>query len=353
MTTNAKLAFNLQTGSYLADINVLPGVNLDLKGLLSGSNPLPQIDLKEVLSNLPGLRSSVQSDYSNVRTAAFNHSAGGSVFFASKQFTDWASAETLLNLAGKAFLTGGKGALSEIAAHVLPELNDIYVWLKNNAAADAPRLAVQILQAILSGQDFTTPSLTFKIVSVDYTTTFGVSGILGTALEALHQEKEVAVASTHKAFVLSWTGGGGIDLKNVIDNVAANSLKGGFEPFLESMLQVNVDSKLRTLLEFAVSGGSGLDQIVKEKISNLLSISSKDLSNIYQPGSPIIDMKGTELAERLRSAMLNLAFGNDRSVEVATLEFNLSTMSFSIEVAIRNKWDYSLSDVSRAISMLS
>jgi hypothetical protein len=363
VTTKGSLSFNLDTGAYAAKIELPAGVTLDtsaLKALMNGQFALPKVEPVQALSALGGLKTSVSSDYDQVQAKLFQQYGGGNVYLSTERFTDWASPENVAGTLGSGILTGGANAgqaLQEARDVVLGELGNIYTWLKHKAPQEAEATVAAALKGILTGQDVDTPYLALKFVDVNQSYTIGLGGAAATIADGLGAgSTSRTVTATHKGFALIWKGpGDSLDsLTNSLNSFDGASLEGkaDFTSMIGRLANRPELKGLGQLAEAVLSANPSAlaDQLVTTKLSSALGVTRSQLSQLYQPGNPIIDLKSTPLGAQLGKLLGNLAAGNEGSAQVTKLQFNLNTYEVTAEVTVRHRHSWgSVNDILKAV----
>ncbi len=360
-----KLSFNFATGGYYADFELLKGLKVDSEGfkaLMTGDFKLPEIDPMSALATLSGLKSSVTTNYESVRQSQYAASAGANVYFSSRRMTEWAGPGTVARAVAAAIAGASGQTLAEAKSHFSLELEDLATWLQQRGAEDAPKLAVQILHAVLNQTALNLPQLSVRFTPVDFTFNYSVGGAIGSAGSAAGVNTGTSVTVSHSAFAIVWKGSTGSDpLSASINNLQSLRLKGGMDDFnalaLRELKKLNLPGS-KFLKEVLLTGHAGvdsdnaLDKTVMNKLSDMLGVNATELLANYKKGNPIIDLSGnSRIKGKLTSQLEELAIGNKGSAEVTKLQFNLNTLSFEIEFVVHHKYaSGSLADIGKQIA---
>ncbi|MFO0999439.1 MAG: hypothetical protein U0936_03815 [Planctomycetaceae bacterium] len=360
-----KLSFNFATGGYYADFELLKGLKLDSEGfkaLMTGDFKLPEIDPMSAVASLSGLKTSVTTNYEQVRQSLYAAKGGPNVYFASKRFTEWAGPGTVTRAVAAALAGDGGIILEEAKSHFSLELEDLVTWLQQRGAKEAPKLAVQILRAIADQKSLQLPELTLEVANVDYTYKYAVDGAAGGAGVAAGVNANTSVTASHFGFAIIWKGlPSGDPLLASINNLQSMKLKGGMDDFnalaLKELDKLNIPGS-KFLKEILLTGHVGvdsdnaLDKTVMTKLSDMLGVDAAALMASYQKGNPIIDLsQNSTIKSKVTSQLGKLAIGNKGSAEVTKLQFNLNTMSFEVEFAVHHKFaSGSLADIGKQIA---
>ena len=363
VTTTGTLSFNLNTGSYSAAFQLPAGITLDtsaLKTLASGQFAVPSINPIQAVSAFEGLKTSVTTNYDQVRVGLYQQYGGGNVFFTSQRFTDWASPENAAATAATAVATGGStsGQIIQQAKDViLGELNGLYTWLQAKAPGEIQATLAAALQAMVTGQDVSTPYVAVKVVHVDETYSIGLGGpgsVLASGLGV--GTPSGSITSTHLGFAVIWKGPGDSlgTLTSELNKFNGASLSGqsGFATALSGLLNVSALKGLGPIVQAVLTGNpsAAVDSFVEGKLATVFGLTPTQLNQLYQPGNPIVDLRSTNLATRLSSFLGNFAVGNAGSVTLTKLQFNLNTDEIlaQVNVEARQNWG-SVSDILNAV----
>lgn len=347
-----KLSFNFATGSSYADFEILAGLKIsseDFKALMTGDFKLPEIDPLSAAASLTGLKSSVTTNYDEVREAEYEEHGGANVYFASKRFAEWAGPGTVARAVAAAVAGDGEQILAEAKSHLSLELEDLATWLQQRGATDAPKLAVQILRAIVDQSSLDLPELSVEFPSVNFTNHLSAGGAVGAAAGSVGVDASTSVTLSHMAFAIVWKGApGGDPLLDSINKFESMKLQGGMDDFnalaLQELDKLNLPGSdfLKEILltgHVGVDSDNALDKTVMNKFSELFGIDASELLAAYESGNPIIDLsQNSKIKDSLTSQLKKLAIGNDKSADVTTLQFNLNTMSFEVEFVVHHKY---------------
>ena len=357
-----KLSFNFATGSYYGDFEILAGLKIsseDFKALMTDNYKLPEIKPVEAAASLTGLKSSVTTNYDEVRQAQYDDHGGANVYFASKRFAEWAGPGTVARAVAAALAGDGGQILAEAKSHLSLELEDLAIWLQQRGAKDAPKLAVQILRAIVDQSFLDLPELSVEFSSVNFTNHLSAGGAVGAVAGAVGIEASVSATLSHMAFAIVWKSGSASDpLLDSINNFQSMKLQGGMDDFnalaLEELDKLNLPGSdfLKEILltgHVGVDSDNALDKTVMNKFSEMFGIDASELLAAYESGNPIIDLsQNSKIKDSLKSQLKKLAIGNDKSAELTTLQFNLNTMSFEVEFVVHHKYTSgSLADIGK------
>jgi hypothetical protein len=120
--------------------------------------------LEMVPNPIGGLVKTVPRDeYARIKSSYEEKYGAANVYFASKDFVDWASPETLARFIGEWIVTEGTATaeiLNEVQDHALQELDKVIGWLGTKVQNEAEQMAAQIL----TGQRVTWPQYDLKVV---------------------------------------------------------------------------------------------------------------------------------------------------------------------------------------------
>jgi len=360
VTTTGALTFNFDTGNYSASIKLPAGVTLDtnaLKTLMNGQLAAPKVEPIQAITAFAGLKTSVSSDYDAIWASFAKAYGGGNVYLSTTRFTDWASPENAAGTIGTAVVTGGATtgqAIQEAKNIIIGELGNIYTWLKHKAPQEAENLVAAALKSMVTGKAVTTPHLAVKFVNVNYKYTIGIGA--AQLAQGLGVSASKSITSVHKGFAVIWKGSGDSlsSLTNSLNLFSGAALSGKSDfAALIGRLANRTDLKgLGKLADaiFKTDSSALADQFVVSKLSSTLGISKAELQQLYQPGNPIIDLRATQLDERLTTLLGRLAAGNEGSLKVTKLEFNLNSYEFNAVIAIRHRHSWgSVNDILAAV----
>jgi|GEM_PF-2993997 len=359
-----KLSFNFATGGYYADFEILKGLKLDseaFKALMTGDFKLPEIDPLTAAASLSGLKASVTTNYETVRQDQYTEHGGANVYFSSKRLAEWAGPGTLARAIALAIAGDGGQILAEAKSHLSLELEDLATWLQQRGAKDAPKLAVQILRAIVNQAALDLPELRLEVTPVDFTYKYSAGGAVGAAGNAAGIDLSTSETISHFGFAIVWKGvPGGDPLQDSINNLQSMKLQGGMDDFnalaLAELDKLNLPGSelLKEVLltgHVGVDSDNALDNTVMNKLSDMLGVDAAALLENYEEGNPIIDLsQNSEIKASVVSQLSQLAIGNDKSAEVTKLQFNLNTMSFEVEFVVHHKFaSGSLADIGKQL----
>jgi hypothetical protein len=334
------------------------------KALMTGEFKLPEIDPMTAAASLSGLKTSVTTNYDDVRQAQYDEHGGANVYFASKRFAEWAGPGTLARAVALAVAGDGGQILAEAKSHLSLELEDLATWLKQRGAKDAPKLAVQILRAIANQSSLDLPELTLEVTPVDFTYHYSVGGAVGAAGGAVGADTSTSTRASHFGFTIVWNGTPGSDpLLDSINKMQSMKLQGGMDDFnalaLAEMEKLNLPGSelLKEVLltgHVGVDSDNALDKTVVNKLSGILGVDAAELIAEYKTGNPIIDLShNSRIKGSMVSQLDKLAVGNDGSAELTKLQFNLNTMSFEVEFVIHHKYaSGSLADIGKQLATM-
>jgi hypothetical protein len=363
LTTTGSLSANFGTGSYFAALDLGFGATLDteaLKSLTQGTIPIPNVNPLQAAAAALGFRLRESNGYQAARDA-FLAGSNGNAYFASERFVRWFSPENLLKQGAVAVATGGASTAStmrEMRAQLLLELNDIYSWLKVRGVQAAETLAGQVLGALVEGvlhgsaPNLSVPGLGLSVVGstvpFSYTPEFGITGLPSAVLQKLEPFKApLKVNSPHFAFgiVLSGLPSGGNVLQNEVNSFDQNklSLAGGLDAALGSIINSALQSAprdARQVLNRLLAGGFSstfAESAARDRLFAALGLSTAELKKNFHPGNPVIDLTNSPVAARLAQFLHPLAQGNEPSVTIDRLEFNLSGYTLNMKVTLRHR----------------
>jgi hypothetical protein len=369
-TTHGSLTANFQTGDYFGDLDFGFGATLstdDLKALLEGQFPIPNVDLVQGATAAVGVHSVVTSSYDSVRDSWLNQTVPGATYFSSERFVNWATPDKLLEYTGALAATDGAAlpfVLNDAKGQLLLELNNIYAWLRNVGASGGDLIGAAggllngMLQAMLHHQSATAFINSFPItitpvsVPVTYTEEVGFSGLPGLSALGIPSGPPLFTGVKQQlGFVIripNATSPAHFDSEiNSFDQTKlsqVSSIAQDFPAILQQALEHSSDSlvtKALRFLDFTSFANGFVDGFVRNKLFSLLHLNSSVLNQVYKPGSTILDLTHTSVADALRTQVLNqLGVGNEGGASVDQLQFNLDSDELSIKVTLhyRQSW---------------
>jgi outer membrane protein assembly factor BamD (BamD/ComL family) len=397
MITEGQLTLNLATGAYYADIVIPGGGKLDTQQIENAKTP--ELDYKETIrtaQRAAAFKIIVTNDYEQQRAKCIADAGQALVYFSSERFVKWACPETIASYVAKLIATQGstwKDIVKSIVNQLLLEYNDIVAWFTHAGTQAINTLAEAVVEALLfqTAPQIQSQNITFKWVDVTYT--YRLESRRGTELagkvlgavqgytshlreemggDSLNQVvpelfqlldgSKTEVKVPHKALVIIWSG--------IQDRSAW--LKEMANKFSEQKLGIDIDAPGRILEDFdtgvvfkevarRVSFNlpqnlekldrspvlqSLVDTSFRDKLVDLFGLSEADLLSMFVTGQQHIDLQGTPAAARLQTLFEKLTVGNEPSVDIQKLEFDISTYQLMMVVRSRHRhiWDLDNAD---------
>jgi len=136
-----------------------------------------------------------QNEYKRIRQSKWDKYGRDNVYFASKEFVNWASSARVATWIGTGILTAGASvslALAEVQSESMKELSAITIWLEAKGIENAESVA----KKILTGEKVDWPFIKVEWQSIKYEVRYKIAG------------KPVSpwISDRHAAFYLVWQG---------------------------------------------------------------------------------------------------------------------------------------------------
>jgi hypothetical protein len=161
-TMHGSFDYNVYSQQLTGTLDLGHGVTLDLTDVEEAL----QGDVTNLLEDVAGIQ----------RTSGYNdwiHSQPGqNIYYASQNFVDWAGPETVASWTAEAIATGGTSLASipaDVAAHLSAEASGIANWLSAKLGSAAADFANQVVNALASQQNISTPYFDIRWQKIDYT----------------------------------------------------------------------------------------------------------------------------------------------------------------------------------------
>lgn len=157
-------------------------------------------DLVAIVESIPNpsafsrlYRKDHRNEYDRIKQSYINRYGAGNVYFASRKFTEWASADTLARYLGQSFFSSGTASASlmrQISSQSTKEGMAIINWLEKKGVSNARNIAANIL----SGRRLEYPFLAVKWQTVGYFNRVRIA----------NRPVSLWVKSTHGSFAIVW-----------------------------------------------------------------------------------------------------------------------------------------------------
>ncbi|WP_149498983.1 FG-GAP-like repeat-containing protein [Roseiconus lacunae] len=391
MRSDLAMSLNMSNGSYHVEMDFVPGLTLtnqDLKTLLSGAIPVPNVDVVEAGAIAAQGVKLVQTsnDYDKKRSEFYRRFGSGNSYFASKRFVDWAAAETVANEGVKIVATFGYGtedAILETEHQLMSELDELQAWLQQRLEKEKQShmraMLKGLMKCIITKQSpaelgIDLPDLSIRFVEVPYRYEIQTAGVTK-LYEGLIKEvarllgidwakyrralqdriDKLNLNSPHAGFGIAWVSK--VDENAFIEGALARIENGQFQgqpmgeqfdllaEILRELVSSNeLPSELRKTLtkvldhmDFAKLSASSAQHGLQNQFAKVLGFDPRSIDVQLNDDTPIVNLMGTPIRGRLEGLLSRLALGNEGGATLDRLEFNLGSMSFSAEASVRHR----------------
>lgn len=79
------------------------------------------------------------------------------------------------------------------------------------------------------------------------------------------------------------------------------------------------------------------DKVIQDRILKEFKLTSAELHEWYVPGDPILRLQNTPIAGRFEQLLKGVELGNNGRVDVAKLDFDLTSYSLSAVIRVRHR----------------
>lgn len=315
-----------------------------LRALLQGKPSLPEVDPLRLASLALGLRTRVQTDYDAVRLAVARDAGPRTViYFSNPGFVEAFAPETLVDHAIKGALTSGAtldATQAELRQVLHRELHSVQAFLTDYlGSADGVEYLVHVVESLLKLRSFRLPQVEFRILRVRAVYEGTPAGFTALAQHLTERPVVAPVVRTvvpRLAFALLITLPEGRPLplyrefRAVLDRPA-------------TPLPVGVLGKLPPLPALTVESF-----LVPEVVRRLREVDVAELKPVWEE-RPVLDLRGTALAQFLGDRIQFLGWGNQGLVLMERFSLDLHTGQMEFVMTIHVRHSTSLVEVARLL----
>jgi len=370
-TSTADLDFNFDTGAYAARVDLIPGLDLDEGNIDRFEKPTIQpIELAAASFENSFLRLDVHHNYDGVKSEILQSTPPGDVYVVSKRFIEWFSLENAIDQVISSVFLGQSDKASQRTLKILRlEMDDMAAWLKARGNRELENvLTPETIETLVTGGTVTLPEVTIEPVEFQYRYEAAPAGVTKVAADLLRPIAEsldllppgtdplpssVGWSVPSFGFKVTWKGAPPssdflVQRINSFDAraFALRSTSAKRNELLTGALgRLRVKGKVFELAFSAIQGGDPFSSLAAETpLFRELQIDADTLRRAFDAKNPepILDLRGTPVANRLLDQLQSVAIGNEGQASLDRLDFDLSTYSLHVGVRLRHRhvWNF-------------
>jgi hypothetical protein len=360
MQWSVSVEYNALTGSFTSWATFPDGLKVTSSALaeaLHGGVPLPEIEPAEALGTALGFKLDKNCTFdTEVASIYQNAGAGASVYVSTRGLSELLSPEHAADASIKAVLSGGstlEGALDEVARACLSEVNAVRAFLQQVAPTEADKLFGNVMQAIISGTKFESPTVSIHpfTAKMDYTVEVAGGAI---ALLKYLPNLQKDVDKLHATFSFPRAGFAVIVKSSPVPTrTALHSAIGTVHAIDPNVLRSALSEGSVQLLQVALTADADPMTVVSSAIETALK--NLDLSTIpIDPAFPYcLDLKGTAVGTALDRLLKNLVIGKQGAATISRFNINFHSGQVSAVVDLRAKDSSSLRDALKLVEKVT
>jgi len=358
LTTTGVLSYNISTGSFYASIDLPGGAKLDndkVKEWMKGQFSLPEFNPVEMAFYAVGVEITQSSGYNARRKELIDGNPGASVYLASQRFVDWFSPETVGRIALLMYGSGGtasESVINEFVTELQSEFYNLVAWAKLNGIEEIDAFADAALTALITRTGFEVGEVKLDMnwSSIDYTYQAHLSGLTELPMKLLPggsrvEEQSQSVLgkmipdSPHMSYDLVFKGKQG-ELKTTVQRLI-EAKSGEMAEECRRLLGRSIGrvKEIPAPVRDFLLKATEIQQLdpITEKTKALFGIDRDSLLKAAEQGNWVLDLRATEVGQKLKTDLNRLACGNDKSSEFKVLELDLSSGRIHCEFLLRHR----------------